>query len=651
MNAAVPIHLIVLLPLMGAAFNGLFGQHLKRSVVAGVACAAACVSFLISVEACLRLAALPASARTIEQPPLFEWIGSGGLSVPWAFALDPLAAVFCLVVTGIAFLVHLDAAASTDAEAGSVRSFTGFGGLLSATLLLVLAENMLLMFFGWAAVGVATAALVGFGSDDETRSRGALRAFVVGRIGDLGILVAIVVVLYALWRQGLGMTLGFGALTDRSPQLGGQATTIGLLLLVAAAARSAQVPLHVWLPRVVAGPAPSTALICAATALLSGVYVVARMHFVFIQSPVAMTAVATLGGVSALWAAVLALVQHDIQRGLAWGAASQLGFAFLGVGVGAFDDGLFHALVHAVSMACLFLGAGSVSRGLSGERDIRAMGGLRQRMPLTAWTFACGASAVAGAPLLSGFFARDAVLWATFRNQHTLVPGPLLWLLGVVAGVITAFYMVRLYALTFEGGCRADGDAARQPPPTTWLTRVPLVLLASGAVVGGVFGMPRWIRGTPEPFRDGLQPVFAVSNGLSTFGEPNVPLALGLMAVTVGLAALAGFVAYRLHWKGLPAREPFPRATRALRAGRFSLDGVYTTALVRPLERVSAWLWRRVDDGLVDGILVNGWAALAGLLGGLSRLFTTGDAQRYAVVAFIGLWALAVMAGATIWGP
>lgn len=651
MDAAVQIHLIVLLPLLGAAFNGLFGRYIKESVVAGIACATACLSFLISVDACLHLAGLPAAVRTLAPRPIFEWIGSGGLSVPLAFEMDPLAAAFCLVATGLAFLIHLSAATSADAEGRTARSFVGFGVLLGATLVLVLAENMLLMFFGWAGIGVATAALVGLGSDDPSRARAAHGAFVVVRVGDLGILLAIAVVLFALSRQGLGMTLAFGALSEQAPQLGGYATTIGLLLVLGAAARSAQVPLQVWLPGAVGGPASGAALICTATLLISGVYVVARMHFVLIQSPVAMTALACLGGVTALWAAILALVQHDIQRGLAWGAVSQVGYAFLGVGVGAFDDGLFHALVHAVCMACLLLGAGSVVCALDGERDIRAMGGLRRRMPLTAWTFACAGSAVAGAPLLSGFFARDAVLWAAFGNQQTLVPGPLLWLLGVAAAVLTAFYMVRLYALTFEGESRADEVTPPERRPVPWPTRLPLVVLASVAVVGGVFGLPRWIRGAPEPFRDGLRPVFATSHGLASFGEPNPPLALGLMAVTVGLAALAAFFAYTLFWKGLPAREPFPRATRALRARRFSLDAIYAAALVRPLRRVSAGLWRWVDDGLIDGILVNGWAVMVGLLGGLTRLFTTGDAQRYMAVVSIGLWALAIAASATIWGP
>jgi NADH-quinone oxidoreductase subunit L len=425
---------------------------------------------------------------------------------------------------------------------------------------------------------------------------------------------------------------------------------------VGAAGKSAQVPLYVWLPDAMAGPTPVSALIHAATMVTAGIYMVARLNFLFVQSPMAMTVVACVGAFTALFAATMGFLQNDIKKVLAYSTVSQLGYMFMGVGVGAFGAGLFHVVTHAFFKACLFLGSGSVIYALHHEQDIRKMGGLFKKMPITAWTFLLSTMAIAGFPLFSGFFSKDEILWKAFANQTTLVPGWALWSVGVLAAVCTAFYMVRVFCLTFLGEYRGghDGHDSHghddhhghgEIHETPGFMTAPLIILAVGAVFGGLAGLPHWMPGHPTNwFEHWLSPVFTAAEPLKFLD--NTSLELGLMAVSVSLCALSAGVAYYMYAGGgqhLPAQlAARMKPLYTLVYNKYWVDELYQAVIVSPIKAFSRFCWRVIDDGLIDGALVNGTAGVVNLSGRLVRLFTSGDVQRYATVLFVGVWVLLV---------
>jgi len=649
-EAQIPIHLIVLLPLAGAAINGLFGRRFSEGTIAGIACLAAFVPFLISVQAFL---ALQGGVAAIAPAPLFTWFASGGFKVELGFLIDPLTSIFTLVVTGIGFLIHLYSAKYMEGDEGFYKFFAYLNLFLFSMLMLIMGENLILMFVGWEGVGLCSYLLIGFWYQDNANADAGKKAFITNRVGDFGFLLGIFFILYALAESGKPLSLSFDDLAANASVMAGLATTICLLLFVGAAGKSAQVPLYVWLPDAMAGPTPVSALIHAATMVTAGIYMVARMNFLFVQSPVAMTVVACVGAFTALFAATMGFLQNDIKKVLAYSTVSQLGFMFMGVGVGAFGAGLFHVVTHAFFKACLFLGAGSVIYGLHHEQDIRRMGGLMKKMPITAWTFLLSTMAIAGFPLLSGFFSKDEILWKAFANQTTLVPGWALWTVGVLAAMCTAFYMVRVFCLTFLGeyrggghddhghGDHGHGEIHESPAFMT----APLVILAIGAVFGGLAGLPHWFPGHPTNwFEHWMSPVFTAAEGLKFLD--NTSLELTLMAVSVALAASSASLAYYMYAGGgrhLPAQlAERLKPIYTLVYNKYWIDELYQAVIVGPIKAFSRFCWRVIDDGLIDGALVNGTAGVVGLSGRLVRLFTSGDVQRYATVLFVGVWVLLV---------
>jgi NADH-quinone oxidoreductase subunit L len=654
-EAQIPIHLIVLLPLAGAAINGLFGRRFSEGTIAGIACLAAFVPFLISVQAFL---ALQGGVAAIAPAPLFTWFASGGFKVELGFLIDPLTSIFTLVVTGIGFLIHLYSAKYMEGDEGFYKFFAYLNLFLFSMLMLIMGENLILMFVGWEGVGLCSYLLIGFWYQDNANADAGKKAFITNRVGDFGFLLGIFFILHALAESGKPLSLSFDDLAANASVMAGLATTICLLLFVGAAGKSAQVPLYVWLPDAMAGPTPVSALIHAATMVTAGIYMVARMNFLFVQSPVAMTVVACVGAFTALFAATMGFLQNDIKKVLAYSTVSQLGFMFMGVGVGAFGAGLFHVVTHAFFKACLFLGAGSVIYGLHHEQDIRRMGGLMKKMPITAWTFLLSTMAIAGFPLLSGFFSKDEILWKAFANQTTLVPGWALWTVGVLAAMCTAFYMVRVFCLTFLGEYRGGGhdDHAHDDhghgdhghgeihESPAFMT-APLVILAIGAVFGGLAGLPHWFPGHPTNwFEHWMSPVFTAAEGLKFLD--NTSLELTLMAVSVALAASSASLAYYMYAGGgrhLPAQlAERLKPIYTLVYNKYWIDELYQAVIVGPIKAFSRFCWRVIDDGLIDGALVNGTAGVVGLSGRLVRLFTSGDVQRYATVLFVGVWVLLV---------
>ena len=640
MESQIPIHLIVLLPLVGAIINGLIGKKLSEKVIAGIGCAATFVPFLISIQAFLELRGLHGAEAVIRPAPLYTWITSGAFEVPMGFSIDRLTSVFTLFVTGVGFLIHVYSAAYMHGDEGFNKFFAYLNLFMFSMLMLITGENMLLMFVGWEGVGLCSYLLIGFWYTDDANAAAGKKAFITNRVGDFGFLLGIFFILYALDTQGLGLTLSFHELEAQQFHLGGYATIIGLLLFVGAAGKSAQIPLFVWLPDAMAGPTPVSALIHAATMVTAGVYMVARMNFIYAQSAVAMTVVACVGAATALFAATIGLVQNDIKKVLAYSTVSQLGYMFLGVGVGAFSAGVFHVVTHAFFKACLFLGAGSVIHAMHHEQDIRKMGGLWKVMPKTGWTFLICTAAIAGVPLFSGFFSKDEILWMAYSNNQTLVPGLALWIVGLLGAICTAFYMMRLFVLTFLGESRADEHTKAHLHESPALMTWPLLILAGFAAIGGVIGLPHWL-GVPNLFHDWLHPVFAASEARLSFVS-NPGLELGLMAIAVGLAMTSFWFAY--HTYRYNPQRPKDWAAHAgglyrLVLDKWRIDELYAYVIVNPIKAVAQFCWRVIDDGFIDGLLVNGTAAFVGLCGRAVRVLTTGDVQRYATALFLGLWA------------
>jgi NADH-quinone oxidoreductase subunit L len=497
-------------------------------------------------------------------------------------------------------------------------------------LLLVLADNLAVLFVGWEGVGLCSYLLIGFWYEKNENASAGKKAFIVNRVGDAGFLLGLFLI---FWSLGAGPhDLSFRSIAAHVGEIApATITAIALLLFVGATGKSAQIPLYVWLPDAMAGPTPVSALIHAATMVTAGIYLIARMNFLYSLAPSALAVVATVGALTAFFAATIGLVQTDIKRVLAYSTVSQLGYMFLALGVGAYAAAVFHLMTHAFFKALLFLGSGSVIHGMQGEQDIRRMGGLQKRMPITYATFLVGTLAIAGIPGLAGFFSKDEILLNAFAGEHG---HPLLWLIGVAGAGLTAFYMTRLLILTFWGECRADHEVQHHihesPPSMTY----PLILLAVLSVVGGWIGLPGGLL-WGNRFAHFLEPVFG---GHAT--HPSLALELGLMFVSVAVAvAVAGMgIAYWMYVlnPAFPARlAEQARGAYRLLLNKYFVDEIYDATVVRPTVGFSSWLWRLFDVRVVDG-LVNGTAAMVAASSRQWRRWQTGDVQQYAFSFLVG---------------
>ncbi len=618
------IHLIwpiPALPLAGALVNLFFGRRLgHRAHWVGVP--AVGLAFLVALGAFLRV------WRTDQTfaGPLWDWIIAGTFRAPLTLQLDQLSAVMLLVVTGVGFLIHVYSVGYMHEDPDYPRFFTYLNLFVFSMVMLVLAGNFLLLYVFWEAVGLCSYLLIGFWYTRESAANAGKKAFIVNRVGDFGFGLGIML----LW-TALG-TLEYTEVFAKAPTLAvGTATAISLLLFTGACGKSAQLPLHTWLPDAMEGPTPVSALIHAATMVTAGVYMVARAHALFERSGVALDVVAWVGVITAVFAATIGLVQTDIKRILAYSTVSQLGYMFVGVGVGAYAAGIYHLVTHAFFKALLFLGAGSVIHALSGEQDLRRMGGLWRRLPQTRDTMIVATIAISGLPPFAGFFSKDEILaGAWFGHRYAI------FALGLVGSALTAFYMWRLVLLTFFGRSRVDHEAAHHLHESPPVMTAPLWILAILAAGAGVWGVP-WAEGTL--IGRFLDPVFG--HGTAQEAVHHGP-AWGLMAVSV-LAAVAGIaVTWQMYVRGRAdlARVGQPQnAVHRLLLHKYYVDELYDRLVVRPTVRMARWCAQAFDLGVIDGA-VNGVADLVLAAAARLRRLQTGFVMNYALTMLIGVVAL-----------
>ena len=646
------IWLIPAFPAAGFLVNAFFGRKMSKAIVSWVACLALFGSFVVSAAVFIDFLGLPASARVFEMNA-FDWIVSGEFAVSVGFRIDALSIVMCLVVSGVGFLIHVYSAGYMRDDEGFARYFTYLNLFVFMMLTLVTANNILLMFVGWEGVGLCSYLLIGFWYKRDSASNAGKKAFIVNRIGDFGFLLGIFLLVTSLGGHGV-WTLNFGELQKNAHLLtGATAGLITLFFFIGATGKSAQLPLYVWLPDAMEGPTPVSSLIHAATMVTAGVYMIARLNFFFLMAPTTMFIVALVGLLTALFAATIGCAQYDIKRVLAYSTVSQLGYMFVGVGVGAFSAGIFHLMTHAFFKGLLFLGAGSVMHAMSGELDMRKMGGLRKRIPITFWTFLIACIAIAGIFPLSGFFSKDEILGKAFESQ-----GALFWIIGAITAGLTAFYMFRLLFRTFFGECRASEDVKHHIHESPKVMTIPLVILAVLSVIGGWVGIPK-VLGGENRFEQWMEPVFghpkeasvpainfvtkayAASPGGAEAQSGSMEGTLMIGAIIVALLGI--FIAYYLYIKRteLPERfvKRFPRLFRTVN-NKYYVDELYYAVFVRGLLGLG-WFWKRVvDEIIIDGI-VNGIAYVLKGLGSLIRLVQAGYVQGYAFGMIAG--AIAVL--------
>lgn len=628
------IWLVPALPLAGAIVNGVAGFKISRRWVNFFAIGSTGLSFLIAVIAFVNLLGLDPHHRVYENV-LYTWIAAGGFTAEAGIQLDPLSGLWMLIVTGVGFLIHVYSTGYMSHEEGYPRFFAYLNLFMFAMLLLVLGNNFLLMFIGWEGVGLCSYLLIGYYYDKQSASDAGKKAFVMNRIGDFGFLLAI---MWIFWTFGtIDYTEVFSKASGVLVYGGAAATGISLLLFLGATGKSAQIPLYTWLPDAMEGPTPVSALIHAATMVTAGVYMVARCAVLFNMSPAAMVVVALIGAATALYAATMGLYQDDIKRVLAYSTVSQLGYMFLACGVGAYVAAAFHVMTHAFFKACLFLGSGSVIHGMSGEQDMRQMGGLKDKMPTTHWTFLISTLAISGIPVLSGFFSKDEILLSAFLG-HT--PGHIVyWLLATVAAGVTAFYMFRLYYMTFAGELRAEDHHVREhvhESPNSMT--VPLMILAALAAVGGFLGLPMIEGG--HALNNFLHPVFDVAEA-PEHPHASIGLELFLMALSVGVAVLGILLARHFYYTKPEAADAMLENSGLAKIytvikNKYYVDEIYDAVIVRPIVRFSdAVLWKILDVRGIDGF-VNAVAEFFMQFGSAFRRTQTGLVRDYALAMVLG---------------
>jgi NADH-quinone oxidoreductase subunit L len=621
--------LIPALPLLGFLVNGLLGRRLPAAAVSVVGCALPALSFLVTLGVFTQLLATGAPASEV----LYTWAATSGFAVEAGLYFDAVTAVMCLVVTGIGTLIHVYSIGYMHGDRGYARYFAYLNLFLFFMLVLVLGKNLVMLFIGWEGVGLASYLLIGFWFQDPAKTAAGLKAFVVNRVGDTGFLLATFLIWY------YAGTLDFQAVNAHfaaMPAPAAAMTAIGVLLLVGACGKSAQIPLHVWLPDAMAGPTPVSALIHAATMVTAGVYLLARLSGLFLAADDAMTIVAWLGGLTALVGATMGVTQNNIKKVLAYSTMSQIGLMVMACGVGAFSVGLFHLYTHAFFKACLFLAAGSVLHALAGEEDMRRMGGLARRLPFTFGVFLLATLALCGLPPFAGFFSKDEILWSAFASTRGSAA---LWLVGTAASLLTAFYMFRAVFMTFFGASRLDAGVAQhvhEPPPTM---SVVLGVLALGSLAAGFVGLPELWRhwlGASAPFYDLVEPVVGHAALRTDFGH-STELVLMLVAVAVALAGIA--LAWLLYGRGAGAHEPLarPNALHALVSRGYYFDAFYDKVVVRFTDWLSEVVFaRRVEAPIARLTLERPARAGARATALLSRV-QNGDLQAYVIYALLGL--------------
>ncbi len=617
--------LIPFAPALSTFILAVFGRKLPKKYVSYLACSAVFASFIISV---ISFVGLLQTAR--ESYPLvknlFSWIHSGSFMVNLSLQFDPLSAVMALVVSGVGFIIHVYSVGYMAKDESYTRYFTYLNLFTFMMLILVMASNIVLMFVGWEGVGLCSYLLIGFWFEKHSAANAGKKAFIVSRIGDSAFLLGI---LFIFIHIGSGEFTAINKAVSGGTITQGLATLIAILLFVGATGKSAQIPLYVWLPDAMEGPTPVSALIHAATMVTAGVYMVCRMNLLYTLSGTAAQVVGVVGALTAVYAATMALTQNDIKRVLAYSTISQIGYMFIGCGVGAYAAGMFHLYTHAFFKSLLFLAAGSVMHALSGEVDMKKMGGLRKYLPLTYPTFLIGAIAIAGIPFLSGFFSKDAILTQAFaRGQYFI------WALGIMGAVLTAFYMFRLIFLTFHGEERLEPEVKKHIHESPRAMTIPLVILAFFSVGAGYIGLPAVFGEKLNWFSNFLEPVIKEAR------EVHIGLQTEWLLIVISVAvALSGiFIAYvfyiRSPWIPRTLTTRFP-TTYKLLYNKYYVDEIYNAVFVNSTIKGSEIIYDKFDLKVIDGA-VNGTATATGFSGKILSYFQSGLIKDYALIFLLG---------------
>jgi NADH-quinone oxidoreductase subunit L len=624
--------ILLLAPLAGFFFNGFRWKSHNGLLAGSVATAAAGVSFLCSLKLVSQL--FGADAPEEVSAHFYRWMTVGALNVDVGFVIDHISAIMVLVVTGVGTLIHLFSVGYMSHDERPSKYFAYLNLFLFNMLLLILGENLLLMFVGWEGVGLCSYLLIGFWFTDKEKAAAGMKAFITNRIGDAGFILGIFMLFFTFG------TVSFSEIIARVPLIAeigwaGPITLACLFLFIGAAGKSAQIPLYVWLPDAMAGPTPVSALIHAATMVTAGVYMIVRLNPLFLDAPNAMHVIAVIGAATALMASTIGLTQWDIKKVLAYSTVSQLGYMFLACGVGAFGAAMFHLMTHAFFKALMFLGSGSVIHAMHEEQDIRKMGGLKKYLPITHFTFLMGWLAIIGMPPFAGFFSKDEILFQSLTSPYG---NRALWIVGVITAMCTAFYMTRLMALTFWGKSRVPADVHPHESPA--VMTIPLIVLAVLSVVGGWVGIPH-VLGRILPWHPGNWLEGWFEGAIRAVHGPNISGAfeLSLMGVSVSLAGFAALLAYHFYIEApeKPARfaKQFHR-TYELIYNKYFVDEFYFARIIDPLVEASRGLWAYVDVNFIDrttyviGDVVRG-------VGSAARSFQNGNLQQYALYIAMGV--------------
>jgi NADH-quinone oxidoreductase subunit L len=616
-------YLVILLPLAGFLFNGLFGAKIKNEKLLGIiGSGTVFISFFITAYTFFQYLSIDPEKRTAVVS-LYNWISAGTFSVSVSYLIDPLSLVMCLIVTGVGFLIHVYSIGYMRGDRGFARFFAFMNLFIFAMLNLVLADNFLLMFLGWEGVGLCSYLLIGFWYEKKFTGDAANKAFWVNRIGDAGFLIALFLIIVNF--HTLNFQTLFGSL-QTAPVNTGLITAITILLLVGATGKSAQIPLYVWLPDAMAGPTPVSALIHAATMVTAGVYLLARCSLMFALSPFTMELVLAVGAFTAFFAATMAITQNDIKKILAYSTISQIGYMFMAMGVGSFSSGIFHVTTHAYFKGLMFLAAGSVIHSLHDEQDITKMGGLKSKMNITYLTFLAGAIAIAGIPPFSGFFSKDEILAGVFSGGNYFY-----YVLGIITAFMTAFYIFRLIGLTFFGTPRYD-SAAVHPHESPKVMTIPLIILAVLSVIGGLIGLPEII--SANSFDSFLEPVFENSKKLLAAPQTTESTAIILLLLSIAIAIAGVYISLKKYSAGLP--EKAEGTLYRIVKNKYYIDEFYELIIVNPLRKLSDFFYSIFDMKIIDGI-VNGSGKFFNSLAADWRKIQTGIIQDYAVISIAGI--------------
>jgi NADH-quinone oxidoreductase subunit L len=619
------IWLVPLLPFLGFVINGLGRNSLSKGLVGMIGSGVILASFIISV---VIFFSLQGDTQKSHEVFLFDWISAGALHIPLSFLVDPLSSIMLLIITGIGFLIHLYSTSYMHDDAGFGKFFGYLNLFVFFMLLLVLGSNYIVMFIGWEGVGLCSYLLIGFWYTNTAYASAAKKAFVMNRIGDLGFLLGVFLIFNffgsvefsKIFPQAANMLPGNNTLV-----------LITILLFIGACGKSAQLPLFTWLPDAMAGPTPVSALIHAATMVTAGIYMIARSSVLFDLAPLTQHIIAIVGAATALVAAIIALTQTDIKKVLAYSTVSQLGYMFLGLGVGAYTGSFFHVLTHAFFKALLFLGAGSVIHAMHHEQDMRHMGGLRKKLPVTFLTMMIGTIAISGLPPFSGFFSKDEIL------AHAFQASPILWGVGVLTAFLTAFYMFRMMFLTFSGKYRGTHHKESHVHESPTAMTLPLIILAILAAIGGAINFPH-IFGGNEWLAHWLSGAGVAQHELDLSHSTEI----GLMGISVTAAVAALFYAYGRYVRGarVPVADEAPRSVLAkLSYNKFYLDEIYDFIITKPLDALSRFFYRVIDNKFIDGIVNGlGWSTNEASKG--IRLLQSGNVGFYIFMMVFGIVAL-----------